>query len=65
MDVYLLIIKLCYFREDDDGMEEISSMPGIYRFGINRLLTHLDELVKKQLKSILVFGVITSLPKVR
>lgn len=51
--------------ENDDEVEEIPSMPGISRFGVNRVLEHLDPLVKKGLKSILLFGVIKNLPKVR
>lgn len=56
-----------YFKnsEQDDEVEEIPSMPGISRFGVNRVLEHLGPLVKKGLKSILLFGVIKNLPKVR
>lgn len=39
-------------------------MPGISRFGINQLIKHLEPLVKKGLKSVLLFGVIDTLPKV-
>lgn len=51
--------------ENDDEVEEIPSMPGISRFGVSRVLEHLEALVKKGLKSILLFGVIKNLPKVR
>lgn len=40
-------------------------MPGISRFGINKLRDHLEPLVKKDLQAILVFGVIDTLPKVK
>lgn len=33
-------------------------MPGISRFGINQMIKHLEPLVKKGLKSVLLFGVI-------
>lgn len=52
------------FSEKDDSVEEIASMPGISRFGINQLIKHLEPLVKKGLKSVLLFGVIDTLPKV-
>lgn len=52
------------FSEEDDSIEEIASMPGISRFGINHVLKHLEPLVKKGLKSVLLFGVIEKMPKV-
>lgn len=50
--------------EDDNGIEPIKSMPGISRYGLNQLKKHLDLLIGKGLKSILVFGVVEGLPKV-
>lgn len=50
--------------ENDDALEEIASMPGVSRFGINRLRAHLEPLVPKGLSSLLLFGVIDKLPKV-
>ena len=55
---------ICY-SEDDNAIEEIPSMPGVHRYGINKLKPHLDLLVKKGLSSILLFGVISTLPKVK
>lgn len=40
-------------------------MPGVARYGINKLKAHLEPLVRKGLTSILVFGVVGGLPKVR
>ncbi|KAI4459954.1 delta-aminolevulinic acid dehydratase [Holotrichia oblita] len=52
-----------FIIEDDNGIEPIKSMPGISRYGLNQLKTHLDSLIGKGLKSILVFGVVEGLPK--
>lgn len=52
------------FREDDDAIEEIKSMPGISRFGANQVIKHLEPLVKMGLKSVLLFGVIETMTKV-
>lgn len=52
-----------FLIEDDNDKQEISSMPGVYRFGINQLLPYLESLVKNNLKSVLLFGVINELPK--
>ena len=38
-------------------------MPGVYRFGLKKLMEHLNPLVDLGLSSILLFGVITNLPK--
>ncbi|XP_023229911.1 delta-aminolevulinic acid dehydratase-like [Centruroides sculpturatus] len=46
-----------------DEIQEISSMPGIKRYGIDKLEDHLTPLVKKGLSSVLIFGVLTNLPK--
>lgn len=40
-------------------------MPNVYRYGINKLIPALKELVDKGLKSILIFGVVETLEKVR
>ncbi|XP_075226560.1 porphobilinogen synthase [Lycorma delicatula] len=49
--------------DNDDALEEIASMPGVYRYGLNKLKEELKRLVALGLKSILVFGVIEKLPK--
>lgn len=58
------MISLHYLSEDDNATEDIASMPGISRFGVNALRKHLEPLIQKGLSSILVFGVIEQLPKV-
>lgn len=44
--------------------EEVTSMPGVYRQGLNHVKSMLDPVVESGLKSILIFGVINKLPKV-
>lgn len=39
-------------------------MPGVSRFGVNEVIKHLEPLVKKGLKTVLLFGVVETLPKV-
>lgn len=46
-----------------DAVEEVSSMPGISRYGVNKLESHLRPLVSKGLVSVLLFGVLTTLSK--
>lgn len=53
-----------YFREDDDAIQPISSMPGVSRYGINKLKEFLEPLVGKGLSSVLLFGVMEDTPKV-
>lgn len=43
--------------DEPDKQEEIESMPGVYRYGIEKLLSALSPLVASGLNSILVFGV--------
>lgn len=57
-------IFIIYFRDDDDGVEEIKSMPGQNRWGINKLDDVLRPAVENGLTSVLLFGVPTKLPKV-
>ncbi|KAF6211756.1 hypothetical protein GE061_012271 [Apolygus lucorum] len=52
-----------FIVEDDNKKEEISSMPGVYRWGVNKLLEYLKPLVERGLRSVLLFGVVSSLPK--
>lgn len=52
-----------FIVEDDEAMEEISSMPGVFRYGINTLIKELEHLINLGLKSVLMFGVISKLPK--
>lgn len=63
----IIFLEYSFFinSEQDDAIEEIPSMPGVSRFGVNQVIAHLEPLVKKGLKTVLLFGVIENLPKVR
>lgn len=61
--VYLLCFV--YYRDDDDAVEEISSMPGQARYGINKLRDAMTPIVKNGLKTVLIFGVPQKIGKVR
>ncbi|CAA9997747.1 unnamed protein product [Nesidiocoris tenuis] len=52
-----------FLLEDDKGQEEIASMPGVYRWGVSSLVKYLRELVGKGLRSVLLFGVVSNMPK--
>ena len=52
-----------FLIESPDSQEEIPSLPGVYRMGVNVLMKTVSELVPKGLQSILLFAV-TNLPKV-
>ncbi|CAK1599328.1 unnamed protein product [Parnassius mnemosyne] len=52
-----------FLLENEDGFQSVSSMPNVYRYGINKLIPALTELVEKGLKSILIFGVVETLEK--
>uniref|UniRef100_T1J7L6 Delta-aminolevulinic acid dehydratase n=1 Tax=Strigamia maritima TaxID=126957 RepID=T1J7L6_STRMM len=57
------LIYPLFITDDDDAMEEIQSMPGIYRFGLNKLENHLKPLAAKGLYCVLLFGVPQKLKK--
>lgn len=38
-------------------------MPGVRRYGVNKVIPALEKLVEKGLSSVLLFGVVTNLPK--
>ncbi|CAH0722163.1 unnamed protein product, partial [Brenthis ino] len=52
-----------FLLENDEAMQAVSSMPNVFRYGINKLIPALTELVSKGLKSILIFGIVETLPK--
>lgn len=52
-----------FFSEEDNAQQVIPAMPGVYRFGLKKLIDHLTPLVQLGLKSILMFGVIDTLEK--
>jgi porphobilinogen synthase len=53
-----------FVTDDPDAEEEITSLPGQKRYGINRLESALRPLVEKGLKTVLIFGVPKSAQKV-
>ena len=59
-DVYITKEDLIYpiFVEEGENIKsEIPSMPGIFRYSIDRLSEELDELVELGINSILLFGI--------
>ncbi|XP_076653690.1 porphobilinogen synthase isoform X1 [Halictus rubicundus] len=46
-----------FISDEQDAKEPITSMPGVYRYGINQLHKMLHPLVSKGLQSVLLFGV--------
>ncbi|CAM9269425.1 unnamed protein product, partial [Lampetra planeri] len=53
-----------FVTDDADGLEPIASLPGLARYGVNRLGPVLEPLVTNGLKAVLIFGVPAKLPKV-
>lgn len=51
-------------REDDNAVQPIASMPGVSRYGNNKLKEFLEPLVNMGLSSVLLFGVMDNTPKV-
>ena len=62
------LVRETHLRKDDlimpvfadatiKGKEEISSMPGIYRYGLDTLLDEMKEIVDCGIKAVIVFGV--------
>merc|ERR1711911_145847 len=52
-----------FIVDDPDAEQSIGAMPGVSRFGVNRLEGHLVPLVANGLSSVLLFGVPFDLPK--
>lgn len=52
-----------FISDEPDMLDEIKTMPGQFRYGINHIKTSFAPLVAKGLKSVLLFGVITSSTK--
>ncbi len=51
------LIMPVFVDEGLNGKREIGSMPGIFRYGIDALPDHLDELQHAGLKNIILFGI--------
>ena len=45
------------FRNDEEGKEEIKSLPGVYRHGYKSVIDFLTPIVERGLKAVLLFGV--------
>lgn len=60
---FCVLFIYSFFSEDELQQQVIPSMPSVYRFGLKKLIEHLKPLVEMGLKSILMFGVIDTLPK--
>lgn len=52
-----------FIVDDANAVQPVASMPGVNRFGVNRLKEGLEPIVRKGLKSILLFGVAENLSK--
>ncbi len=46
-----------FIHEGKESEISISSMPGIYQFSLDRMLKHVEELYKNQIKSVILFGI--------
>ncbi|KAA0184563.1 Delta-aminolevulinic acid dehydratase, partial [Fasciolopsis buskii] len=46
--------------DDPNASEEIPSLPNQKRLGCNKIVEHLESLVKKNLSSVILFGVVSS-----
>lgn len=57
-------MNLSYCRDEDDAIEQIDSLPGQARYGVNKLVDMLKPIVANGLESVLLFGVPQKLPKV-
>ena len=57
------LIQPIFIKENFEGKEEIESMPGIFRFGLNHVLSEIEELINVGINAIAVFPVIESSKK--
>lgn len=51
------LIYPIFITEEENNKTEISSMPGIYQFSIDRLKEEMDEVQELGIKSVLLFGI--------
>jgi porphobilinogen synthase len=54
-----MLIYPLFIIDDDDAKKPINSMPEQYQLGVNQIAPFLEPLVKKGLRSVLLFGVLT------
>ena len=57
------LIQPIFIKENFEGKEEIESMPGMFRFGLNHVLSEIEELINVGINAIAVFPVIESSKK--
>ena len=57
------LIQPIFIKENFEGKEEIESMPGIFRFGLNHVMSEIEELINAGINAIAVFPVIESSKK--
>jgi len=57
------LIYPIFITDEDDTVQEIASMPGQARYGINTLREAIKPLVEKGLKTVLIFGIPANIPK--
>jgi len=57
------LIQPIFIKENLEGKEQIESMPGIFRFGLNHVLSEIEELINAGINAIAVFPVIESSKK--
>ena len=57
------LIQPIFIKENFEGKEEIESMPGMFRFGLNHVLSEIEEVINAGINAIAVFPVIESSKK--
>ena len=57
------LIQPIFIKENFEGKEEIESMSGIFRFGLNHVLSEIEEVINGGINAIAVFPVIESSKK--
>ena len=57
------LIQPIFVKENFEGKEQIESMPGIFRFGLNHVLSEIEELINADINAIAVFPVVESSKK--
>ena len=62
---YCVEIVVTFARDESDAIQEVESMPGTFRYGVDKLKSAVWPLVEKGLKSVLLFGVPGEGKKVR
>lgn len=58
-----MLIYPIFVSDDPDAEQEVATLPGQKRWGINKLEAFLKPLVEKGLKSVILFGVPVTMEK--